>query len=297
MAAPRAVIVHRTSELTELLARHGTRGQVSFFLEQRGQSLAAVEERHDRTRAALADVTAGLPVDWRRASVERGELARSVFEPDDVILVVGQDGLVANAAKYLGAQPVIGIDPLPGVNAGILVPHAPAEGGALAEAARTGAAPLCERTMVRVRTDDGQSLTALNEVMIGQPGHQSARYTLDVDGRRERQSSSGVIVGTGTGATGWCSSIARVQSPRLALPAPTDRGLAWFVREPWPSPSTGADLLAGLLHGDAVQLRVESDQLVAFGDGMEDDRLTLSWGQRVRIEVADRTLRTVRSVR
>ena len=69
------------------------------------------------------------------------------------------------------------------------------------------------------------------------------------------------------------------------------------MREPWPSPSTGADLLAGLLHGDAVQLRVESDQLVAFGDGMEDDRLTLSWGQRVRIEVADRTLRTVRSVR
>ena len=112
MTTPRAVIVHRASELTELLARHGTRGQVSFFLDQRGQSLAAVEERHERTRAALADVSAGLPVDWRRATVERSDLARFVFEPDDVVLVVGQDGLVANAAKYLGIQPVIGIDPL-----------------------------------------------------------------------------------------------------------------------------------------------------------------------------------------
>lgn len=293
MATPRAVIVHRASELTELLARHGTRGQVAFFLDQRGQSLAAVEERHERTRAALADVSAGLPVDWRRATVERSDLARFVFEPDDVVLVVGQDGLVANAAKYLGIQPVIGIDPLPGVNAGVLVPHTPAAGVALAGAAQAGTAPICERTMVQVRTDDGQSLTALNEVMIGQRGHQSARYTLEVGGRRERQSSSGVIVSTGTGATGWCSSIARLQAPGMPLPAATESALAWFVREPWPSPSTGADLFAGRLDGGEVTLRVESDVLVAFGDGMEDDRLSLSWGQRVSVSIADRTLRTV----
>ena len=293
MAAPRAVVVHRDSELTELLARHGTRGQVAFFLDQRGQSLAAVEERHERTRAALADVAAGLPVDWRRTSVERGELARFVFEPDDVVIVVGQDGLVANAAKYLGAQPVIGIDPLPGVNPGVLVPHTPTAGVALAVAASEAAAAVCERTMVQVRTDDGQSLTALNEVMIGQPGHQSARYTLEVDGRTERQSSSGIIVSTGTGATGWCRSIARIQAPQLGLPTPTDRTLVWFVREPWPSPATGADLVAGRLAGGGLEIRVESDQLVAFGDGMESDRLLLSWGQRVSVTVAERTLRTV----
>ena len=292
-ASPRAVVVHRTSELTELLARHGTRGQVAFFLDQRGQSLAGVEERDERIRAALADVAAGIPPDWRRASVERGDLARFVFEPGDVVLVVGQDGLVANAAKYLDAQPVIGIDPLPGRNAGILVPHAPAAGAALAEAAYAGAASVCERAMVQVRTDDGQTLIALNEVMIGQAGHQSARYALSVGGRDERQSSSGVIVGTGTGATGWCRSIARIQAPDLPLPGPTDRALAWFVREPWPSPSTGAELIAGRLDDAALDLRVESDQLVAFGDGMEADRLTLSWGQRVRVTVADRTLVTV----
>ncbi|MFT3797569.1 hypothetical protein [Microbacterium sp.] len=293
MAAPRAVIVHRASELTELLARHGTRGQVAFFLDERGESLAAVAERHERTRAALADVAAGLPPDWRRASVERQELPRFVFEPDDVVFVVGQDGLVANAAKYLDAQPVIGIDPLPGVNAGVLVPHTPATGAALAEPVRAGAATLCARTMVEVRTDDGQALTALNEVMIGQSGHQSARYTLDVGGRDERQSSSGVIVSTGTGSTGWCRSIARIQAPRLELPAPTERALAWFVREPWPSPSTGAELVAGRLDGGTLRLRVASDALVAFGDGMEADRLTLTWGQRVTVGIAARVLRTV----
>ena len=102
-----------------------------------------------------------------------------------------------------------------------------------------------------------------------------------------------MIVSTGTGATGWCRSIARIQAPTLPLPAPTERALAWFVREPWPSPSTGADVVAGRLDRGALALRVESDALVAFGYGVEADRLTLTWGQRVTVGVAGRTLRTV----
>ncbi|OJU42463.1 MAG: hypothetical protein BGN97_08915 [Microbacterium sp. 69-10] len=293
MVAPRAVVVHRASELTELLARHGTRGQVTFFLEQRGQSLHDVEARHERTSAALATVAASIPADWRHATVERAELPRFAFEPADVVIVVGQDGLVANVAKYLDAQPVIGIDPLPGQSAGILVPHAPADAAGLIVRAQQGTTSFCERTMVEVRSDDGQTLTALNEIMIGQPGHQSARYLLEVSGRTERQSSSGIIVGTGTGATGWCRSIARIQAPELPLPGPTERALAWFAREPWPSPSTGAELIAGRLDGGELALRVESDTLVAFGDGIESDRLSLGWGQRVTVGMSERMLRTV----
>ncbi|QCR18221.1 NAD(+)/NADH kinase [Agrococcus sp. SGAir0287] len=295
MPAPRVVVVRRATERDELVAAHGTIGQAGFFLQTRGQSLEPVEQRHAATTAALDAVAAAIPADWRRASVERAELARFVFEPADVVVVVGQDGLVANVAKYLASQPVVGIDPLPGANAGVLVPHAPADAARLIRAAAAGEAAFDERTMVEVRTDDGQSLVALNEVFVGQPGHQSARYALEAGGRVERQSSSGVIVSSGTGASGWCRSIARIQAPGLALPRPTERALAWFAREPWPSPSTGADLVAGRLAEEAVlALRVESDALVAFGDGIEADRLALAWGQRVEVRVASRTLRTVR---
>lgn len=293
MVAPRAVVVHRASEWSELLARHGTRGQVEFFLQQRGQSPVEVAARHDQLDVALATVASGIPSDWRRAEVERAELARFAFEPEDVVLVVGQDGLVANVAKYLDAQPVVGVDPSPGRNAGILVPHPPAAIPALLRQIHEGHPALCERAMVEVRSDDGQSLVALNEIMIGQPGHQSARYLLEVGGRSERQSSSGVIVGTGTGASGWCRSIARIQAPQLVMPGPTEPALTWFVREPWPSPTTGAELVAGRLDGDQLALRVESDTLVAFGDGVESDRLNLGWGQRVTVGLSTRTLRTV----
>ena len=71
-------------------------------------------------------------------------------------------------------------------------------------------------------------------------------------------------------------------------------GLAWFVREPWPSPATGADLVAGVLGPqERLDLRVESDSLVVFGDGIETDRLVAGWGQRIRVGRAPRALRTV----
>ncbi|MGW0584464.1 hypothetical protein ACWD25_53205, partial [Streptomyces sp. NPDC002920] len=108
--APRAVLVHRTTEYEELVARHGTHGQAAFFLGSRGRAvdIAEVAERHHRTRRALAEVTAAIPLTWRQSRVERADLDRFLFAPEDVVVVVGQDGLVANVAKYLAGQPVVG---------------------------------------------------------------------------------------------------------------------------------------------------------------------------------------------
>ena len=284
---PRVVIVHRRTEFTELLARHGTRGQAAFFLASRGRDLAEVEARHDRVEAALAQVSAALPADWRVGRVERADLDRFLFAPEDRIIVVGQDGLVANVAKYLSGQPVIGVNADPDANPGVLVPHRPGDVARLL-AGKASVAPL---TMVEAVADDGQSLLALNEIYLGHPSHQTARWTLHVDGATERQASAGLIVGTGTGATGWCASVARSRSGAPALPAPTASELAWFVREAWPSPATGTDCVQGLLGpGDRLDVAVETDGLVAFGDGMEADRLTLAWGQRVGIGIAGQRL-------
>ncbi len=290
MSSPRAVVVHRTTELDELVARHGTRGQAEFFLAARGRRLAEVQERHDRTADALATVSRAIPVDWRRATVERAELARFLFGPDDVVLVVGQDGLVANVAKYLSGQPVVGVNPLPGVNAGVLVTHPATAVRTLLRSVADGSAGLLHRTMVEAVADDGQVLRALNEVYVGQPGQQTARYTLTAAGRTERQASSGLIVSSGTGATGWAASIRLARRSSLALPAPDDPTTAFFVREPWPSPTTGTTLAEGLLT-EPLELTVESDTLVAFGDGIEDDRLTVSAGQTVRVGAARTALR------
>jgi hypothetical protein len=280
---PRAVVVHRATELTELVARHGTRQQAGFFLTSRGRDLAELDARHQAQQEALAAVSAAIPLDWRRAVAERNDLDRFVFGPEDLVIAVGQDGLVANVAKYLDGQPVIGVDPEPSRNPGVLVPHEP---GAVAGLLRGFSVE--ERTMVAASTDDGQRLLALNEVYVGHRTHQSARYRLaSPEGLEERQSSSGLLVGTGTGSTGWCRSAWQERHSPLRLPGATDPALCWFVREAWPSPATGTSYTEGLLTAtDSLLVTAESD-LVIFGDGIESDTLSVGWGQRVEISVAE----------
>lgn len=287
----RAVLVRRRTELEELLDRHSTRGQAEFFLRSRGRSLDEVQRAHDCAHEALAAVAARLPEDWARTGVERRDLAAFLFAPEDVVIVVGPDGLVANVAKYLRGQVVIGIDPRPGAERGPLVPCDVGTGGELIDRIADGESPsVSRRTMVRARLDDGQEVTALNEVYLGHASHQSARYRLDWRGRREFQSSSGVIVSTGTGATGWSASLAHDRA-RRELPAPAERGLAWFVREAWPSPATGVSMTEGRLGEDEeLGLVVSCERLVVFGDGIEDDCCEAVWGQRVRVSVAGSTL-------
>lgn len=292
----RCVLIERTTEYAELLARHGTREQARFFLEQRGLRIEDVERRHAATEEARRLVLGAVPADWRRANVERAELDRFLFEPDDVVVVLGQDGLVANAAKYLDGQPVIGLNPDAARNPGVLVPHPPEAAADLIRDVEHGREQVERRTMARAELDDGQVLHALNELFVGHRTHQSARYALTFRGETERQSSSGVIVTTGTGATGWAASIVNGRRVPLELPRPTDPWLAFFVREAWPSPGTGTTLTQGTFSPpEEVAIACElGEGGVVFADGIEADRLEPQWGQTVTVTRADRRLMLVR---
>ncbi len=295
MGEPRIVVVHRETEYASLLCDHGTKGKASFFLESRGRDIDEAVARHTLQERALGAVLKAVPGRWRRARVERSDLDRFLFEPDDIVVPVGQDGLVANASKYLVGQPVVGVNPDPERNPGVLVPFAPDVAGSVIAAAADGAAHLQRRTMVEVETDDGQRLLALNELFFGHRTHQSARYDLRIRGRRVHQSSSGLIVATGTGATGWARSIHTCRHSGVRLPRPTDPALVFFVREPWPGPGCDVELNEGLL-SDGATLRLVSrmgEGGVIFGDGIEEDRIPLRWGQAVELRRAERTLNLV----
>jgi NAD kinase len=289
---PRVVVVTRPTDYQALVAAHGTREQARFFLAGRGQRLEEVEERHLRFEEALQQVLQAIPLDWRRSRVPREDLASFVFEPADLVVPLGQDGLVANVAKYLDGQLVLGVNPDRGSVDGILVRHAPA---ALAELLREAAAGRCKveaRTMVEARLDDGQRLLALNEVFVGHRTHQSARYRIDVGGQAERQSSSGLIVSTGTGATGWARSIQLQRRAPLELPQPAERRLVFFVREAFPSRTTGTGLDGGSLEAGkslAVTSEMNEDGVI-FGDGIELDRLDFAWGKTAVVALAGERL-------
>lgn len=292
---PRVVLITRETEYEMLLARHATRGQAEFFLRERGQSIDELEQRHNRLVSTLNRVIAAVPGDWRRNQVRRHELDRFLFEPEDLVIAIGQDGLVANTAKYLNGQSVIGVNPDPDFYDGILVPFSGSGASRTLAAAMHDDVDIQYRTMAQVSLDDGQTLLALNELFIGHRSHQSARYRIRTPAGEERHSSSGVIVATGTGATGWARSIHRERHDKLALPAPDDEVLAFYVREAFPSRATGTRFTSGLIDsGHALEIRSENNEDgVIFGDGIEADYLPFNWGMRATFAIARNRLAMV----
>lgn len=173
------------------------------------------------------------------------------------------------------------------------MPHEPCNAEDLLAAAVSPRSVVDERTLVEADLDDGQRLLALNEVFVGHRSHQTARYSVAAGGERERQFSSGLIVSTGTGSTGWARSINRERGDGMSLPGPEDRRLAYFVREAFPGPGLGTSMTSGsLAEGASLEVVSEMDEGgVVFGDGIEADRLEFSYGSRVSVFVADRRLR------
>lgn len=293
---PRIVVVTRPTSYEQALAVHGTEGQARFVLTPRGVDWDGLCAAHARFAGVLHDVMSAIPLAWHRTRIGRADLDRFLFEDRDVVVVVGQDGLVANVARFLDGQPVVGVDGAPGDNAGVLVRHGPRSASRVIRAVGLGRdVEVQSRTLVEVTLEDGQGLRGLNEIFVGHRTHQSARYTLAYGTQVERQASSGVVVSTGTGATGWASSIHRNRRCDVVLPEPVDRTLAFFVREAWPGPNLGVRLTEGALSADEP-LRVTSEMDeggVLFADGIEADALRFGRGQTATVAVSDRALRLV----
>src|SRR6185295_19176124 len=112
-------------------------------------------------------------------------------------------------------------------------------------------------TLAEALTSDGQKLLAFNDLFIGARTHISARYRIEFRGRSENQSSSGLIVSTVAGSTGWMSSIFNMTRliseycggsavPPSALPR-EERRLIFTVREPFISKHSSASIGIGLI--------------------------------------------------
>jgi NAD kinase len=290
---PRVVFVTRETDYELLVARHATRDQARFFLETRGQRIEDVEARHARFQAVLAAARAAVPGEWRQALVRRADLDRFLFAPEDLVVPVGQDGLVANVAKYLDAQPVLGVNPAPDLYDGVLVRLTVERLAKLLPASAAGAAPVERRTMVQAQLDGGETMTALNEIFVGHRSHQSARYRIADRDDAEDQSSSGLIVASGTGATGWARSIAEATGLDLGL-GREERAVGYWVREPFPSVATATRLRAGrIVEAPLTVTSRMNDGGVIFADGIEQDHIAFDWGRTARLSAAPRALHLV----
>lgn len=297
------VLVVRQTRLDELIARYNTAGQAQFYVEHLGADFSDYLQEHDRYKKALALAEAALQRLGRVQLLRREFLSNFVFGDHDTVVVLGQDGLVANTLKYLDRQAVIGVNPDPGRWDGILLPFQVSDLEQIVRELFQGKRRTSTVTMAKAELTDGQSLHAVNDFFIGARTHVSARYAIRIGDRQENQSSSGIIVSTGLGSTGWLKSVLAgatgiVGALARKSPAATyEPGFAWdarhlcySVREPFPSRTTGASVVFGKIT-EQEPMHLESHMAgngVIFSDGIENDFLEFNSGMRAIIQVANK---------
>ncbi len=323
---PSIAIVTTQTRLRGLLSRWGTRSSAKFRLQQAqafqlinsssedmpgtvaAQQFAEFDEyeaEDSSYNSAVQQLRSEVDIGYPIAMVPREYLPNFDFRNCCVVIVIGPDGLVANSAKYVDSLPIIGVNPDPSRFDGVLLPIALQHVRSVLMRTLDNRAKIREVTMGEVELNDGQKMLAFNDFFIGCRSHTSARYTLQIDASSEPQSSSGIIVATGAGSTGWLSSIfnmadgvARLAGGNAGQPQAMrweDRRLVWVVREPFASRHSQANLVAGKLE-DGQELHLESlmpEKGVIFSDGIEADGIDFNSGTIASVRVAEQRARLV----
>lgn len=300
------VIVRRKTRLEDLKRRYNTIEQARFYVEHLGADFNDYEEEHNNYLLALETVKKAAADKARILEIDRDYIPNMIFGADDIVIAVGQDGLVANVMKYLDGQPLIGVNPDTKRWDGDLLFFEAGDMERVLPNVINRNFNVKKISMGKAETKDGQVLYAVNDFFVGIKNHTSARYHICYNNLVENQSSSGVIISTGLGMTGWHKSVMaefRGMAKAFNLPEIKDKKYEWDndelvfqVREPYPSKFTQAELVYGKVDKkDTLTFTsLMSEDGVVFSDGIQDDALAFDAGMEVKITVADRIGRLVK---
>ena len=292
------ILVTRHTSLHELKQKYGTLGQAKFYIKHLGESFEQYEREDALFWSVQKQVLSFIKATGRVQQLDRSYLSTYQFSRDDVVIVLGQDGLVANTLKYLNGQSVIAINPSPKSYDGVLLPFIVDDLPLVMADVLMNTTQTKFITMAEATTNLGDKLLAVNDLFIGPKSHTSARYEMQWGKESEYQSSSGIIVSTGLGSTGWFKSLIAGASGIAGKPVQKQiaNGFEWdsdflyyTVREPFPSKVSKTNLVFGKV--DARKPLTLSSKMaengVIFSDGLENDYLEFTAGVTASIKVSD----------
>lgn len=297
------VLIVRKTRLDELIVRFNTEAQARFYVEHLGADFSDYRREDERYKAVAKRAQQLLSRLGRVQTVDRAYVPNFIFGHADTVVVLGQDGLVANILKYLNGQPVVGVNPDPDRWEGVLLPFKVDDLSKVIPEVFSGGLPIRKVTMAKAELNTGQTLYGVNDLFIGPKSHTSALYSLQIAGESEAQSSSGIIVSTGLGSTGWLRSIvagatgiaSHLSGRQIGVPKKTqfewDADYLYFsIREPWPSKTSSAKITFGkITSGTPLELvsRMPQDGVI-FSDGIEADYLEFNSGTHATITLAEK---------
>lgn len=304
MAIDYAILIKKPTRLESLIARFNTKAQTQFYIESSGGDFLDYQREHDQFHESFANIQRTLSKVLKNKIVEQDFLPSFLFNDKQLVIVVGQDGLVANTAKYVNGLPIIAVNPDLSRYDGVLLPFNSNNFIYAVESVLSGRFNFKIANLAEARLNTHQRLLAFNDLFIGAASHISARYRISYHQQQEDHSSSGIIVSTPAGSTGWLSSIfnmsmgiqdfmtqnakKKFKAQNKTIKTLADHELMFAVREPFLSKQSQANLIAGILTPERP-LIVESlmpNHGVIFSDGIESDFLPFNSGVIASICIA-----------
>ena len=199
MSVEYAIIIKNKTRLETLIERFNTKAQAKFYIERSGGDFNDYEKEHEIFHSSLSTVQRNLSTVLKNKIVERSFLPSFIFNEKQVIVTVGQDGLVANTAKYVKQIPIVAVNPDQERFDGILLPFHSDNFLVAIEKVIANNYNSKLTSFAEAKLNDGQRLLAFNDLFIGATSHVSARYQITYNNKTEEQSSSGIIVSTQAG--------------------------------------------------------------------------------------------------
>lgn len=298
-----AIIVKSKTRLEALIERFNTKAQAKFYIERLGGNFDEYEIEDEIFKISLNSLQTQLSKIIKNKTIDRQYVSSYIFSKKNLIIVIGQDGLVANTAKYSDNLPIIAVNPDTERYDGVLLPFNTNNFIQGVEQVLSGTYESKIMRFAEAKLNDGQRLLAFNDLFIGASSHVSARYKITYKNKTEQHSSSGIIVSTQAGSTGWLSSIfnmaygvTKMFEKNLTLKQPKlkENDLLFTVREPFKSIRTQTDMTAGIIRNNT--LTIESfmpNNGIIFSDGIEKDFLNFNSGSIVTIGIANETANIV----
>ena len=304
----RVVLACKKTAREFFAARYGAKWR--RMLERFDLERVEVEAEHAAHHGAVDGLVAAFEAVGVSPLVHIGRAyAAAEVQGADLVISVGGDGELLNVARYLEGPHLVAGYRSYERSAGrlLLPPEVTPEALAAAAIAPEPDVQRWTRLQAIVHGPDPEPARglALNEIFVGDRySVGTARYTLHVGEHEERQRSSGLLVCTGAGSTGWYSNVLVPGPPGSPSrrPRPFDRlsrDLRWVVRDPIRSPDE-PELVAGRIPDGlpfAVKSTMNSDGVISF-DGSKsnyDDPRVLPFNRGATLEVcaADEPLRVL----
>ena len=216
----------------------------------------------------------------------RHEAQSFVFRDDDIVIILGDDGAFVNIAKLLKSQKVVTIR-TETKHCGRLMKFTVESFKKSATSLLSGGSQCIKVSIAKAETSSGHTLEAVSDFFVGRADLRSSRYAVLLGVNAFSQISSGVIVSTGTGSTGWEKSACLLDDTYKER-EPDDEMLTVITRE-----LCYGEYLGTMRHIKSITFRSDDNDTRVLADGvlLDGAMLLLPAGTTVTITANSRAVR------